>query len=166
YLYNTKMTIPMLSVTTLFAGLMAGLFFAWSISVTPGLARLNDRGYIQAFQEMNRAIQNPLFLLVFMGLAILLPLLCFQMYPPTGNIQFWYILGAAMFYLLGVIAVTFMGNIPLNNKLDALNIENMTPEQMASFRRGFEDKWNRLNVIRVICSSISLLSLIMACMQN
>src|SRR5690554_4204472 len=156
----------MLVITTLFAGLVAGLFFAWSVSVTPGLARLNDRGYLQAFQEMNRAIQNPIFLLVFMGLAILLPLLCFQVYSPGRNMRFWYVLGASLFYLLGVIAVTFMGNIPLNNKLDALNLDSMTTEQMASFRHGFEGKWNRLNVIRVICSSLSLLLLVMACLQN
>ena len=156
----------MLTVTTFLAGLMAGLFFAWSISVTPGLARLNDRGYIQAFQEMNRAIQNPFFLLIFMGLSILLPFLCFQMYPPVGNIQFWYVLGAAVLYLLGVIAVTFMGNVPLNNELDALKVESMTPEQMASFRKGFEKKWDRLNVIRAICSSLSLLLLVMACRQD
>ena len=156
----------MLIITTLFAGLMAGLFFAWSVSVTPGLARLNDRGYLLAFQEMNRALQNPIFLLVFMGLAILLPLLCFQVYSPGGNMRFWYVLGAALLYLLGVIAVTIMGNVPLNNKLDALSIDNMTTEQMASFRHGFEGKWNRLNVTRVICSSLSLLLLVMACMQN
>lgn len=160
------MTVPMLIITTLFAGLMAGLFFAWSVSVTPGLAGLDDRGYLQAFQEMNRAIQNPFFLMVFMGLAILLPLLCFQVYSPGGNMRFWYVLGAALFYVLGVIAVTFMGNIPLNNELDVLNIDNMTPEQMAFFRRGFESKWNWLNVIRAICSSLSLLLLVMACMQN
>ena len=34
--------------------LMAGLFFAWSCSVTNGIARLPDSGYIAAFQAMIR----------------------------------------------------------------------------------------------------------------
>ena len=59
----------LLVITTLLTGLIAGLFYCWSISVTKGLALLPDREYLLAFQQLNRAILNPLFLTAFMGLA-------------------------------------------------------------------------------------------------
>ena len=48
--------------TILLTGLTAGLCFTWTNAVTPGIGRLDDLGYLQSFQEMNRAIINPLFL--------------------------------------------------------------------------------------------------------
>ena len=59
------MNTNILLVATLGSGLMAGLFYAWSISVTPGLAKIEDEHYLQAFQKMNRAIINPLFIIPF-----------------------------------------------------------------------------------------------------
>ena len=47
--------------TILLTGLTAGLCFTWTNAVTPGIGRLDDLGYLQSFQEMNRAISNPLF---------------------------------------------------------------------------------------------------------
>jgi len=145
---------------------MAGLFYAWSASVTPGLAQVGDANYLQAFQSMNRAILNPVFLILFMGLAILLPLLSYLYFQTPVNAQLWYILLATALYLVGVIAVTIFGNVPLNNTLEALQVESMSPEQMTSFRLGFENTWNKLNMIRTICSSLALISLIMACLLH
>ncbi len=47
------MNTIILIVTTLSLGLMAGLFYSWSISVTPGLAKVGDEYYLRAFQSMN-----------------------------------------------------------------------------------------------------------------
>lgn len=155
-----------LLITTLSSGLMAGLFFAWSISVTPGLAKVGDKIYLQGFQSMNRAIINPVFLIFFMGLAVLLPLLSYLYYQSPMGTQFWYIISATILYLVGVMTITFFGNVPMNNTLEILQIDLMKPEQMGSFRLGFEGKWNKLNMIRTICSSLAFASLIMACLQN
>ena len=159
-LNKSKMNTIILIIATLSSGLLAGLFYAWSISVTPGLAKVGDANYLQAFQSMNRAILNPAFFILFMGLAVLLPLLCFLYYRSPVNTQFWYILSASVLYLVGVLAVTIFGNVPMNNTLEVLRIESMNAEQMASFRLGFENKWNKLNMIRTICSSLVLISLI------
>lgn len=152
-----------LIITTLFSGLMAGLFYSWSISVTPGLAKINDVSYLQAFQSMNRAILNPLFFGVFFGLVILLPVLSYFSCQNSISNQFWYVILATILYFIGIIGVTIAGNIPLNNSLEALQIESMTPEQMDEFRKGFEIKWNRLNLIRTISSSLTFLLLVTAC---
>ena len=155
-----------LTSTTFFTGLIAGLFYAWSISVTPGLAKISDANYLNAFQSMNRMILNPIFFIAFMGLIILLPLLSYLYYSSPVSTQFWFILSATVLYLAGVMAVTIFGNVPMNNTLEALQIESMSPGQMQSFRLGFESKWNSLNTVRTICSSLSFILLIMACIQN
>ena len=160
------MNTILLIITTLFSGLIAGLFYAWSISVTPGLARVGDTHYLHAFQSMNRAILNPAFFVAFMGLVILLPLLAYFYFKSPISAPFWYILSAMLLYLIGVILVTFLGNIPLNNNLEALFIESMTPAQMDVFRLEFEHQWNRFNYIRTLSSTLSFILLILACLQN
>lgn len=155
-----------LIISTLFSGLMAGLFYAWSISVAPGISKINDESYLRAFQSMNRAIINPLFLIVFMGLVLLLIYTSYSFYGTPQTTQFWLTLSAAVLYIGGVMIVTFAGNIPLNNSLEALKIDTMSLDQMAAFRRGFESKWNTFNTIRTVCSSASFLLLILACLQN
>ena len=160
------MNTNILIITTLFSGLMAGLFYSWSISVTPGLAKINDVSYLQAFQSMNRAIINPLFFVVFLGLVILLPVLSYLSFQTSIHNQFWYVILATIFYFVGIMGVTIGGNVPLNNALEALQIESMTPEQMDEFRKGFENKWNRLNLIRTISSSLTFLLLVIACARE
>jgi uncharacterized membrane protein len=160
------MNTTVLITSVLFSGLMAGLFYAWSISVTTGLANINDTNYLKVFQSMNRAILNPVFFIVFMGLPLSLLLLSYLYYSSEISIQFIFIISATVIYITGVLGVTIFGNIPLNNALEALNIESMNHEQMTSFRFGFESKWNKFNVIRTVCSSLSFFLLIMTCLQN
>lgn len=153
-----------LIVTTLSLGLMAGLFYAWSISVTAGLAKVGDEHYLRAFQAMNRAILQPIFFVFFFGPIILLPLLVAMEYASSTLTEFWILLTAAILYMAGVMAVTVLGNIPLNNALESLKIDTMNPDQMASFRLRFERAWNNLNMIRTICSALSFILVIIACM--
>ena len=60
----------LLVITTTITGLAAGLFYSWSVSVTPGIGRLGDKEYLAAFQAMNRAIINPVFMLCFFDVAV------------------------------------------------------------------------------------------------
>jgi uncharacterized membrane protein len=157
------MNTIILIITTVFSGLVAGLFYAWSISVTPGLAKIDNVSFLQAFQSMNRAIINPLFFVAFFGLVILLPVLSYLSSQTSISNQFWYVILATLLYYVGIMGVTIGGNVPLNNALEALHIESMTPEQMDEFRKGFESKWNRLNLIRSISSFLTFLLLVIAC---
>lgn len=156
----------LLIITTTITGLMAGLFYSWSISVTPGIGRLGDKEYLASFQAMNRAIVNPVFLLCFLGAAVLLPVCTFMNYSQPVSNRFWFLLGASVFYIIGIIVLTFAGNMPLNNALDKFNIAAASPEQMAAFRAQFENKWNNLNHIRSFAGAIALVLAILACISK
>lgn len=153
----------LLLFTALTTALSAGVFFTWSCSVTPGLARLSDERYLVAFQEMNRAIQNPLFFACLFGAALLLPASTFLHYRPGNMVCFWLLLSATLLYLIFVMGVTILGNVPLNESLDAFHITEASPADMAAKRAAFEVPWNRLNTIRTIAGALALLLALTAC---
>ncbi len=56
-----------LMVATLTMGLAAGVFVLYAHTVMRGLARTDDRTFVTAFQEIDRAIINPWFMVGAFG---------------------------------------------------------------------------------------------------
>jgi uncharacterized membrane protein len=57
-----------LIVSTVVMGLAAGVFGIWANAIMPGLRNTDDdRTFVGAFQAMDDAITNPLFMSVFVG---------------------------------------------------------------------------------------------------
>jgi uncharacterized membrane protein len=155
-----------LILTATVTALIAGLFFAWSCSVTLGLARIPDVMYITAMQSMNRAILNPVFLTCFIGNVLLLPLSAYLFYSTPVSPRFILLASAAVVYLAGVFAVTIFGNVPLNESLDAFALRTASPADIAAQRIAFEKPWNTLNMIRTVASSLSVVLVIIACLSR
>lgn len=152
-----------LLLTTLLTGLLAGIFFTWSNAITPGIGRLDDINYLSAFQNMNRTIVNPLFLIIIMG-PVFLSFVTAYLYKSNHSNILWLLLLAAILYFVGVFLVTIIGNIPLNNLLDKTDLTNISLEEARSLRDKFELKWNNLHLVRTITSTLSFLLLIIACL--
>lgn len=148
--------------TIVSVGLMAGLFYNWSFNITTGLAKLDDRTYLSAMQIFNKTILNPAFFFIFLGSILAFPILTFIQGNVEINLLFWLILSAMVIYMLGSIGVTFLGNIPLNNKLEAINLVQLNEGECLAFRKQFETRWNTLNLIRTGSSVISFVILLIA----
>lgn len=155
-----------LVITSTTTALIAGLFYAWTCSVIPGLARLSNFEYIRAMQSFNAAIQNPLFFLSFMGTAFLLPVCTYANFSASASHRFWFLLAATIIYLTGVMGVTMFGNVPLNESLAAFSLASSTPEELSSQRSSFEGAWNSLNTIRTVASVTSVVLVILACISS
>lgn len=155
-----------LILATFSTGIMAGIFFTWSNTVTTGLGRLNDLEYLNAFKSMNRTILNPAFFLAFFGPAILIPISSFMQFKAQPNYLLWVLLATSLLYLIGAIVVTFAGNIPLNTILEGSKLEGMSLEDAKTLRENFENSWNTLNWIRTSCSLGAFLILIFVCVQT
>lgn len=149
------------AVATVSAGLIGGLFFAYSFSVNPGLNKLSDVGYLSAMQSINRAILNPVFLCTFLGTGILLPVSTGLQYGTP--VRFWLLLAASVLYIIGTLGVTMGGNVPLNEALDAFSIETASPDALSVQRRQFEGPWNRLHAIRTAASVLAFALAAVAC---
>lgn len=156
-----NITLLTTAVTT---ALIAGLFYAWSCSVIPGVGKLSDANYLAAMQSMNREILNPVFFMSFMGTLFLLPLSTWLQYNHAAPTRFYLLLGATLVYGIGTFGVTIFGNVPLNNMLDAFHIQGVSPEELSRQRTSFEQPWNQLHSIRTIANVFALILVIMACM--
>lgn len=152
-MYVSVKTISLM-VSVFLTGLSAGLFYGWSVSVIPGTQRLSDGVYLETMQSINRAIINPAFFIVFFGSVIAFGVAGFNQWN-YNKVTFWLILSAFIIYLIGTIGVTGLGNVPLNNKLDALHLYELNADKMKEFRDYYEVNWNRLHQIRTICTVLS-----------
>jgi uncharacterized membrane protein len=143
-----------LLTAALLCSLVAGFLLAFAIVVMPGIAHLDDRGFIRAFQVIDRVIQNhqPVFMLLWAGSALTLLaatlLGVFQL--PDGDRML--IIIAALIYFLGVQLPTVRINVPLNNELQKLHPTTMSESTYKHARDNFERTWNRWNLIRTACS--------------
>ncbi len=132
--------------STVSMGLAAGFFFTYQISVTRGLAVVDDRAYVETFQAINATIRNAWFGTVFFGS---IPLLCATLALQWSNGRLRRVLvGTALALYLATFAITAIGNVPLNDELGS--VTDRTPQVLALARADFEDSWNTLNLVRTL----------------
>ena len=151
---------------TLFAsiiltGLSAGLFYAWAVSVIPGTKQIQSITYMETMQSINKAIINPAFFLIFFGSLFAMAGASFFEFSNDKTV-FTIILLATFIYLVGTLVVTVFGNVPLNEELEALRLNELSSDRIENFRNYYETKWNRLHMIRTAFSLISLALLVIA----
>ena len=146
-----------LILATLLCSLTAGFVFAFAVVVMPGIRSLDDREFIRAFQVIDGVIQNgqPIFVLVWIGSAVALvtsTVLGFGQLDGTGRLL---IVFAALIYVLGVQLPTFTINVPLNNKLQTLDVDALNEATRKAAREDFEPRWILWNSIRTALASLA-----------
>ena len=123
------------------SGLLAGLYFAYAVSVMPALRSMDDATFTTVMNRINVVIVNPVFLTVFLGApALAVALLAWDRSP-------WAIAGAALAVVTLLVTVVF--NIPLNNALAA-----------GGERDAFETPWVLWNVVRTLTGTAGLVCLL------
>jgi uncharacterized membrane protein len=147
---------PLLVVATVVAGLQAGTYFTWATGVMPGLANVDDRTFVSAVQQMNIAIVNPVFIGTFLGAPLLAGAAAVFSGPQARP---WAI--AATVLAVGTLVISFAGNIPLNDALEAAGPVDRIKD-LAAVRADFESLWVKLNIARCLTSAGALAALVMA----
>jgi uncharacterized membrane protein len=146
-------------IGTLGCGLMAGLFFAFSVSVMKALARLPPDQGIAAMQSINVAIINPIFLAAFFGTAaacVLVMIASLLRWHDPGAV---YLLIGGALYLVGTFLVTFVFNVPKNNALASVRPANA---ESASLWNDYLSKWTAWNHLRAAAALAAAASLTIA----
>ncbi len=159
---SLKFTTLILAV--IFTGMSAGLCFTFINTISPGLGRLTDIGYLQSFQQINKTILNPWFMIVFF-VPFLLNLANLYLFKDFSNSVVWLLIVATIFYFFGLVLITIFGNVPLNEILDKTDLSITSPEDLKNLRDRFEVKWNRLHLIRSLTSVISFFLLLLSLIQ-
>ena len=140
-------------------GLAAGLFYTFQVAVMPGLARTDDRTFVDAMRWINVKILNVWFALSFGG-ALVLALLSTVLF--IGKDGFGWIVAGLVLYF-AVIVVTGTRNVPMNNALLAAAERDGDP---AETRRAFEKPWVRWNLARTWLSLAAFTCLVLAVLTH
>jgi uncharacterized membrane protein len=141
------------------SALVAGLLLAFSTSVMPALAARPAPEGIGAMQAMNGAILNPLFGLLFGGTAVLSLALAASA-PFTGDESGagWRAAGSLL-YLVGVVGVTMVVNVPMNESLDRVDPGS---EAGATEWGRYLKRWTAWNHLRTAVGTAAAAALVVA----
>lgn len=154
-------------VAALLCGLVTGLLFGFVVVAMPGIGTLNDRDFLRGFKVMDRVIQDrqPLFMVAWVGsvLAVAATALV-GIVDLDGSERVLAILAAAV-YLLGLQLPTAAINIPLNNDVQALDLDALDDQALAEARRAFESRWNRWNAVRTGLGAVATTLLLVLLLQ-
>ena len=135
-------------------GLLAGLIYAWAITVMPALTAADDRTLVDAMQQTN---DNPAFPLTFFVAGALAAVALFQARRSgAAKTAGWIVAGLALYTV--TVVVTGAIHIPLNEDLknagDPARIENL-----AAVRDDFATPWVAWNIVRTLASTAAFASL-------
>jgi uncharacterized membrane protein len=134
-------------VAAVASGLVAGVFFAFSTFVMSGLGRLPPPQGLAAMNSINVTAVTPAFMTALFATAAA----C--LFLAVSSVLKWqqpgapYLLVGSLLYLLGVVLVTIVFNVPLNDALAAVKPD--TPEG-ARLWASYLTTWTAWNHIRTV----------------
>ena len=65
-----------------------------------------------------------------------------------GILEAWLIIFASVVYLLGVHGITISIQLPLNKRIQKIDVNSTNSQTLSEVRKNFEKKWNYFNNIR------------------
>ncbi|MDP1582752.1 MAG: DUF1772 domain-containing protein [Bradyrhizobium sp.] len=132
------------------SGVVGGIFYAFSSFVMAALGRLPSAHGAGAMKAINVSVINPVFMLAFMGTAVLCLVLAAASLIWWGRPGGMLMLAASLLYLAGCFGVTMLFNVPLNNQL-----ARVAPTQEAALWSRYLDVWTAWNHGRTLASILS-----------
>ncbi len=138
--------------STLLCSLVTGFILTYAIVVMPGLSKLDDKEFIKAFQVTDGIIQNnqPIFILIWVGSIISVVSTIIISIFTLGILEGWKIIFVSLVYLIGVQAITIIIHLPLNKRIQNIDINSTNLQSLNEERKNFETKWNYFNNIRTV----------------
>ena len=133
--------------TTVSAGLVGGVFFAFSNFVMRALGRLRPSEGAAAMQSINVTVITPAFMTALFGTGLLsVVLIAWGLADLDEPYAGWLIAGGAM-YVIGEIVTTGGYHVPRNNALARVDPES---EEGARVWRTYLVEWTRMNHVRTV----------------
>ncbi|MEM1403835.1 MAG: anthrone oxygenase family protein [Pseudomonadota bacterium] len=153
-----------LCALALVSALVGGVFQSFSDFVMRGLGGAEGDAGMLAMQQINVTVMRSLFLTSFF---LLVPGLAAAVWAASNQSSalFHWVLGAAIVYFVGVVLVTVLGNVPMNNRLDQL-ISEGEREDTAEYWQLYLVRWTRWNHLRTLASAATAFLLLAAVLMQ
>ena len=147
-----RLTVSISQILAIVApGLMAGFFYAYSVSVMPGLDLLGADQAIRAMQGINVAVRNGVFMFTYAAPPILALLAAALTWRHGGWRAALLFVASGAIYAFGVLAPTGSVNIPMNQTLAAL-VELPEQTRSAALWTEYSGRWTPWNTLRTLLS--------------
>ncbi len=141
-----------LIVATIAMGLMAGVFGLYSIAIMPGLDRTDDRTFVGAFQQIDTAIINPLFLLTFFGALVVTGIAAvLHLEKDFRSVLPWIVVAFVVY--VAVVVATVAVNVPLNDGIKEAGDPDRIADLAGVRERFNEARWVGWNHFRTIATT-------------
>jgi uncharacterized membrane protein len=153
-----RVLIVLTFVAALGAGLNAGVFFAFSTFVMAALARLPPAEGLAAMNSINVVAVTPPFMTALFGTGLVCLVLVVAAIVTWQQPGTAWLLAGSVLYAAGVVVVTMMFNVPLNNQLAA------TPASAegAAFWSRYVSVWTAWNHVRAVAPLLAAACFVMA----
>jgi uncharacterized membrane protein len=149
---------PILLLATLAVGLMAGVFGLYAHAIMRGLRNVSDRTFVEAFQAIDRAIINPLFIPTFLGALVLTGVAALLYLRDDGSSVLPWVAVAFVLYL-AVFVITIAVHVPLNDEIKAAGDPDQIAD-LAAVRDNFDEgRWIAWNIVRAVANTVAFVCL-------
>ena len=128
------------------------VFAIYANAIMPGLGRTDDRTFVGAFQSIDTAIINPLFLMTFLGALVFTGIAAaLHLGEDVRSVLPWIVVALVLY--LAVVVITLRVNVPLNDGIKAAGAPDRIAD-LARVREQFnEARWVRWNLIRALATT-------------
>ena len=142
-----------LTIAAIGAGLMAGVYFAFSGFIMRSLDQLGAVPATDAMNAINEVILRSWFMALFFGSTLLYAVLAAVAVFDTDLAGRWLLFATGLIYVVGMFLCTALFNVPLNNRLaNAGNDDNAKAETWTHYFK----HWTRWNHLRSVCSLLTM----------
>jgi uncharacterized membrane protein len=137
---------------TLTMGLTAGVFGDWAHTIMRGLGTTDDRTFVGAFQALDQAILNPLFMLTFMGaLAFTGVAAVLYLRDDDHSVLPWVALAFGLY--MAAFVITMVVHEPLNGVLRSAGDPDRIADLEAVRAAFHESRWVAWHTVRTIATT-------------
>jgi uncharacterized membrane protein len=144
-----RASIATLAVSTVTTGLLAGVYYGFSIAVMPALDRVDDHTFVEVMNKINIVIVGPAFMVSFLG-SVLGSTAAAIVLRRDRRLRRW-VWPAAVLSVAGFL-MTVAINVPLNNQLaSAVDLD--------AARHHFQSLWVPANNVRAVLTTLSFAAL-------
>jgi uncharacterized membrane protein len=138
-------------------GLMAGVFGLYAHTIMRGLGTTDDRTFVGAFQAIDHAIMNPIFMSTFFGALVLTGVAGVLCLRNDRSVLPWVVVAFGC-YLIAVV-ITMAVHVPLNDRIKEAGDPDRIAD-LAAVRHAFhETRWVAWNVVRAVVTTAAFVCL-------
>jgi uncharacterized membrane protein len=156
-----SLLLSLTAVSVVASALVAGVFLSFSDFVMRSLNKTDRPGGIEAMQIINREVFRTFFMVLLIGMSALSVVLIWLAWPTSAGMSRSLIIAGSATYILGVFAVTLLGNVPMNIRLDRLDHRKAVTN--AYWADAFYPRWTLWNHVRTFAAIAASVSFLLAC---